>query len=88
MSKVRIERKFPRKGITEEPLLTPKGYKLADPAFGEHRHHAPHAIFVKSLEDAADAVERGLSLWMKDIAPNGKRESLISAASLKVIRNG
>jgi hypothetical protein len=78
---MKIERLIPPDGPPEEPLKTPKGYKLADPSVGKDRHHAHHAIFVNTLEEAAEHLARGYSLWMKQ--PK-KRETLISASKLRV----
>jgi hypothetical protein len=44
--------------------LTSKGYQLADPAHGKHRHHAEHPTYVWTLDEAAALVERGFSLRM------------------------
>jgi hypothetical protein len=81
---VKIERTVAPKGLPEEPFRNPSGaFKMADPSFGKKRHHAKHAIFVKSLNDVADHLDSGYSLWMKQ---PGKRETLICAASLRVIQ--
>ena len=56
---------------------------MADPSIGKHRHHAVHAIYVNSLDKVVDHLTNdGYSLWMKQ---PGKRETLIIAASLRVI---
>ena len=87
MSKVlRIERKYPRKdGVREAPFLTADGYKMANPYVGDNRHHSQHAIFVATLDEAAERIRRGYSLWMKDAAGT-LRETLISAGSLTIFR--
>lgn len=79
---IRIERVSPRKGAAEEPEFTTKGYKLGDPAYGNRKHHAEHAVYVKSLENAAALIGKGFSLWM---VVKGKRASLISPSSLKIV---
>lgn len=58
----KIERIAPRNGLSEEPALTSKGYKLADPAHGRKKHHAKFAIYVKTLDEAAELVTKGFSL--------------------------
>ena len=81
---VTIERLRPLGGITEQPLHEQKGFKLADPERGDEMHHAKHTIHVGTLEKAADLVKRaGFSIWM---VCKGKRASLISPASLRIIR--
>ena len=76
-----IERFEPPEGPSERPFETPRGYKMADPGIGPDRHIAAHAIYVKTLDDVADGLKRGLSLWMKQ---PGKRETLISAEKLRI----
>lgn len=49
---IRIERVSSRGGVTEEPVVTSKGYQLADPAHGKHKHHAEHATYVRTLDEA------------------------------------
>lgn len=80
---IRIERVSPRKGVVEEPNITAKGYTLGDPSHGGHKHHAEYAVHVKTLDEAAVLIGKGFSLWMKG---PGKRASLISPQSLKIVR--
>ena len=80
---IRIERVDPRDGIAEEPALGPKGYRLGDPKWGARKHHAAHAVFAQTLDEAADLVAAGFSLWM--VGP-GKRASLVSPSSLRILR--
>lgn len=80
---IRIERITSRSGVVEEPVFTAKGYQLADPAYGKHKHHAAHATYVQSLDDAASLIARGFSLRM---AAKGKPPSLIAPKSLRIIR--
>lgn len=82
---IRIERIASRDGVVEEPVVTAKGYQLADPAHGRHKHHAEHATFVKTLDEAAALVERGFSLRM---GAKGKAPSLIAPKSLRIVRKG
>ena len=79
---IRIERVSQRKGVVEEPVLTSKGYQLADPALGAQKHHAKHAVHVKTLDEVAQLIGKGFSLWM---VANGKRSSLISPQSSRIV---
>lgn len=81
---IRMARVSPRKGAVEEPELTTKGYRLGDPAHGRWKHHAEHAVYVKSLDDAAVLIGKGFSLWM---VAKGKRASLIAPSSLRIVRS-
>lgn len=81
---VRIERTRPRPGGIEQPSRTADGrLQLADPKHGNLKHHAVHAVFVHTLEEAAALIARGFSLWM---TREGKRPSLISPDSLRIVR--
>ena len=80
---IRIERVDPRDGIKEEPARGPKGYRLGDPKWGSRKHHAAHAVFARTLDEAADLVAAGFSLWM--VGP-GKRASLVSPSGLRILR--
>jgi hypothetical protein len=80
---IRIELLNPRGGVIEEPVVNAQGYCLGDPKFGPDRHLAKHAVYVKTLAEAAELVAAGYSLRMGGA---GKRGSLISPASLRVIR--
>ncbi len=80
---VKIERVSPREGAVEEPEFTTRGYKLADPRFGNNKHHAANAIYARTLDEAGALVEKGYSLWMNT---KGKRASLISPGSLRIVR--
>lgn len=80
---IRIERTSPRGGATEEPDLTARGYCLGNPKFGSKKHHAENAVFVDTLDEAAELVLQGFSLRM---VSEGKRASLISPKSLRIIR--
>ena len=84
---IRIERVSPREGIVEEPDFTSKGYRLGDPAHGNVKHHAEHTVYVKTLDEAAELIEKGFSLWM-GAKGKGKRASLISPQSLRIVRGG
>lgn len=80
---IRIERITSRRGITEDPGITANGYRLADPAHGQHKHHAQHATYVQSRDEAAAFIARGFSLRM---GAQGKPASLIAPKSLRIIR--
>ena len=80
---IRIERISSRSGVVEEPVVTTRGYQLADPAHGRHKHHAEHATYVRSLDEAAALIERGFSLRM---GAKGKPPSLIAPRSLRIVR--
>ncbi len=80
----RILRKHPRQGASEEPWRGSRGYELAAPSLSaKERNLASSATYVRTLEEAADLVERGYALRM---GAHGKRASLISPKSLKVVR--
>lgn len=79
---VRIERISSRKGVTEEPEVTARGYKLGDPRLGDKKHHAENAVYVRTLEEAAVLIGKGFPLWM---GAKGKRGSLISPRSLRIL---
>ena len=81
---IKIERLKPPRGAPEEPFRTGSGgFKMANPALGRERHHTKNAIFVKTIDEVADKLGLGYSLWMKQ---PGKRETLICPASLRVTR--
>lgn len=83
---IRIVRKHPRDGETEEAVKNKDGfYVLGDPAHGNKKHHASNAVYVKTLDEAADLVEnRGFSIRM---ASKGKPPSLISPANVHIVRD-
>ncbi len=80
---IRIERISSQSGVVEEPAVTTRGYQLADPVHGKHKHHAEHATYVKTLDEAAAMIERGFSLRM---GAKGKAPSLIAPKSLRIVR--
>lgn len=80
---VRIERLQPRDGLDERPVETERGFELVDPRITERRHHVENSTFVRSMEEAAYLVEQGYAIRMG--AP-GKRPSLISPGSLRIVR--
>lgn len=82
---VRIERVSSRGGVVEESVVTTKGYQLADPAHGKHKHHAEHATYVRTLDEAAVLIGKGFAIWM---GARGKRASLIAPKSLRIVRDG
>jgi len=80
---IRIERIASRQGMVEEPEHTSKGYRLGDPVYGKHKHHAEHSVYVRTLDEAALLIGKGFSLWM---GAKGKRASLIAPRSLHIVR--
>lgn len=82
---IRIERVSSRGGVVEEPVVTARGYQLADPAHGKHKHHAEHATHVRTLDEAAALIGKGFSIWM---GARGKRASLIAPKSLRIVHAG
>jgi hypothetical protein len=79
----RIERVNPRPGAKEEPVLTTRGYELADRRGGGQTNKVINSTFVRSLEEAADLIEKGFSIRM---GRPGKRASLISPRSVRIVR--
>ena len=77
---IRIERISSRAGVVQEPVVPAKGYQLADPAHGKHKHHANN---VRALDEAAVLIGRGFSLRM---GAKGKPPSLIVPKSLRIVR--
>ncbi len=80
-----IERASSRSGVVEEPNVTTKGYQLADPAHGKEKNRIEHAIYVRTLDEAASLIGRRYSLWM---TARGKLPSLIAPKSLRIVRDG
>lgn len=80
---IRIERVHPRNGVEEHPIKTERGYVLGDPRHSNTKHHLANEVHAKTLEDAASLVEAGHSLRM---GRPGKRPSLISPSSLRIVR--
>ena len=78
---ITIARRNPPAGLVEKPLITSRGFKMADPRNGENRHHAKFAIHVPTPEGVVAGLKKGWLLWMKQ---DGKRATLISSASLTV----
>lgn len=82
---IRIKRLPSRSVVVEEPILTQKGYQLADPAHGKVKHHAELAVHVRTLDEAAGLIGRGFSIRM---GAKGKAPSLIAPNSLRIVRDG
>jgi len=81
---IRIIRIEQRPGGNETPWRDKRGYQLGDPSLGTEWHHVKNAIFVQSLEQAADLIEqRKLAIRM---GRKGLRPSLIRHKSLRIIR--
>jgi hypothetical protein len=84
MKVLKIERVSSRPGGIETPAWTSRGYELASPKTGGKKHHAANATYVRTLDEAADLIENlGYSLRMHR---PGKRPSLISPKSLRIVR--
>ena len=80
---IAIRRRSPRKGVSESPVRTPKGFQLANPAFGKKKNKVEHATYVATLDEAASYISKGFSIWMNQ---PGKRASLICPSSVEIIR--
>lgn len=80
----RIERVSPRDGLNECPVETERGFELVDGRVSADKHHAKNATFVRSIDEAAYLIEQGY--WIRMGAP-GKRPSLISPASIRIVRS-
>ena len=81
---VRIERTKPRCSDGEQPACTSRGYQLADPRLGSEWHYVKNAIYVQSLDEAADLIQnRGFAIRM---VCQGKVPSLIRPSGLRIIR--
>jgi hypothetical protein len=73
-----------RPGGDEEPYRDRRGYQLADPAMGTEWHHVKNAIFVESVEEAADLIQQrklAIRMWRK-----GLRPSLVRFRGLRILR--
>lgn len=81
---VRIERINPRSGKNEHPIETDRGFELVDRRVAGQKNKVENSTFVRSLEEAAYLVEQGFAIRM---GGTGKRASLISPKSLRVIRS-
>lgn len=73
----------PRDGLDEGLVETERGFELVDERVPGERHHVKNATFVRSIEEAAYLIEQGY--WIRMADPE-KRPSLISPASLRIIR--
>lgn len=81
---IAIERTAPRPGGVEVPTLSRRGYELASPRHGAEKHHAKHAVFVRTLDEAAALiVGGGHSIRM---GRPGLRPSLIGPGRLRITR--
>jgi hypothetical protein len=80
---VKIERVRPRLGVTEKPVETERGFELADRRITGQKNKVANSTFVRSIEEAAYLVEQGFAIRMGGL---GKRASLISPQSLRIVR--
>jgi hypothetical protein len=78
-----ITRLKPRPGHHEVPEYSGAGYQLVASSVSKGRNKVENATFVRTLEEAADLVEKGYSIRMS--AP-GLRPSLIGPKSIKITR--
>jgi hypothetical protein len=71
-------------GGADAPWWYTQGYQLADPSPGVEWHHVENAVFVQSLEKAADLIgRRGFAIRM---GREGLRPSLIRPSGLRITR--
>jgi hypothetical protein len=80
---VRIERIHPRSGLHETPVETDRGFELVDRRITGPKNKVENSTFVRSIEEAAYLVEQGFAIRM---GAAGKRPSLISPQSLRIVR--
>lgn len=80
---VKIERIHSRPGTVEKPVETDRGYELVDRRISTQKNKVENSTFVRSLEEAAYLVEQGFAIRMGAL---GKRASLISPRSLRIVR--
>jgi hypothetical protein len=81
---IQIKRVKPRSSRGEYPTLTSRGYVLGDPQLVPVWHTAEHAVYVNTLEEAAELIEqRGFAIRMS--CP-GYRPSLIRPSGLRIVR--
>ena len=65
-----------------QPMVGPRGYRLADPAKGRDRARPEHALHVATLAEAALLVDAGYCLWMR---AEGGRPALVSPPDLRIL---
>jgi hypothetical protein len=80
---VKIERIHSRSGVFEKPVKTDRGYELVDRRITGKKNKVENSTFVRSLEEAAYLVDQGFAIRM---GAAGKRPSLISPQSLRIVR--
>lgn len=80
---VQIVRLTPRPGALEAPIEGERGFELVDRRISGQRNKVENSTFVRSIDEAAYLVEQGFAIRMG--AP-GKRPSLISPQSLRIVR--
>lgn len=81
---VQIERIKPRSSCGEYPTLTRRGYVLGNPQLIPRWHTAEYAVYVDTLEEAAELIERrGFAIRMS--CP-GCRPFLICQSGLRITR--
>jgi hypothetical protein len=80
---LKIVRISPRPGAVESPIESDRGYELVDRRISGPKNRVENSTFVRSLDEAAYLVEQGFAIGM---GAAGKRPSLISPQSLRIIR--
>jgi hypothetical protein len=80
---VKIVRVRPRPGVVEEPIEGDRGFELVDRRISGQKNKVENSTFVRSIDEAAYLVEQGFAIRMGAV---GKRPSLISPQSLRIIR--
>jgi hypothetical protein len=80
---LKIVRISPRPGATESPIESDRGYELVDRRISGQKNKVENSTFVRSIDEAAYLVEQGFAIRM---GATGKRPSLISPQSLRIIR--
>jgi hypothetical protein len=80
---VEIMRIHPRPGAVEAPIQSDRGFELVDRRISGQKNKVENSTFVRSVDEAAYLVEQGFAIRM---GATGKRPSLISPQSLRIIR--
>jgi hypothetical protein len=80
---VEIVRIHPRPGAVDVPIESDRGFELVDRRISGQKNKVENSTFVRSIDEAAYLVEQGFAIRM---GASGKRPSLISPQSLRIIR--
>ncbi len=77
-----IFRKKPRGSAPERPVKFKQGYRLRPPGLtGNDRNRIEHAVHVATLEEVADLLTKGHSVW---VGAEGQKRSLVSLSGLEI----